>query len=120
MSDNLLFWGFLHVFLDFFEVQRCFEDCRAKFFPVQGFSWKGGHFPCKILFFRYFSNFQRLVRVRFASMTNKKPLGKVVCYCCHNLGYVVGIVGNYKIKIKDFNLFIIRNRLSLHLLPYTC
>ena len=23
-------------------------DCRAKFFPVQCFSWKGSHFPCKI------------------------------------------------------------------------
>ena len=25
---------------------------------VQCFSWKGGPFPCKIQFFRYFSDFQ--------------------------------------------------------------
>ena len=51
---------------------------RVKFFLVQCFLWKGGPFPCKILFFWYFSDFQRLVRVRSASMTNKKPSGGVV------------------------------------------
>ena len=33
MSDSLLFRGFfLLVFLDFFKVQRCFVDCKAKFY----------------------------------------------------------------------------------------
>ena len=38
--------------------------------------------------FWYFSNFQRLVRVRSASMTNKTPSGGVVCRYCHNSGQV--------------------------------
>ena len=57
--------------------------------------------------FRYFSNFQRLVRVRFALMTNKTPSRWVVCRYCHNPGHVSRIVGSFKIKIKDFSLFII-------------
>ena len=56
--------------------------------PVQCCSWKGGRFSCKILFFWYFSDFKRLVRVRYASMTNMKPLGGVVCHYCHNPGHV--------------------------------
>ena len=52
------------------------------------FLWKSGHFPCKILFLWYFLNFQRLVRVRFASMTNKKPSRGVVCRYFHNPGHV--------------------------------
>ena len=52
------------------------------------FSWKGGTFPCKIQFFWYFSDFQRPVLVRSASMTNKKLSGGVVCYYCHNLVHV--------------------------------
>ena len=55
---------------------------------VHYFSWKGGPFPCKIHFFWYFSDFQRPVLVRTASMTNKKPSGGVVCYYCHNLSHV--------------------------------
>ena len=56
--------------------------------PVQCFSWKCGHFSCKILFFWSFLNFQRLVRVRYASMTNTKPSRGVACHYCHNLGHV--------------------------------
>ena len=52
------------------------------------FSWRGGHFPSKILFFCIFSDFQRLVSTRSASMTNKKPSRGVVCYYCHNLRHV--------------------------------
>ena len=38
------------------------------------FSWKGGPFPCTILFFfLYFSDFQRLVCVRFASINWVSP-----------------------------------------------
>ena len=63
-------------------------DCRAKFSSSVVFFMKSGHFPCKIQFFWYFSNFQRLVSVRSASMTNKKPSGGVVCYYCHNPDHV--------------------------------
>ena len=45
-------------------------------------------FACKILFFWNFSDFQRFVQVRSASMSNKKPLGAVVCHYCQNLGHV--------------------------------
>ena len=37
------------------------------------FSWKGGPFPCTILFFLYFSDFQRLVCVKFASINWVPP-----------------------------------------------
>ena len=30
--QQLAFLGFLLVFLDFFKVQKCFVDCRAKFY----------------------------------------------------------------------------------------
>ena len=46
-------------------------------------------FRAFILFFWYFSDFQRLVRVRSVSMTNTKPLRGVVCHYCHNLGHVL-------------------------------
>ena len=52
------------------------------------FLCKSCRFPCKILFFWYFLNFQRLVRVRSASMTNKTPLRGVVCRYCHNSRHV--------------------------------
>ena len=48
------------------------------------FLWISCRLPCKILFFWYFSNFQRLVRVRSASMTNKTPSGGVMCRYYHN------------------------------------
>ena len=61
LSDNPVFLGF-HAFLpDFFEIQRCFVDRRAKLYSSVVFSWKGGSFHCKILFFWYFLDFQRLV-----------------------------------------------------------
>ena len=63
-------------------------DCKTKFYSSAVFSWSCGPFPCKIQFFWYFSDFQRPVSVRYASMTNKKPSGGVVCYYCHNLGHV--------------------------------
>ena len=43
---------------------------------------------CKILFFWYFLDFKRFVRVRSASMTNMKPSRGVVCHYCHNLRHV--------------------------------
>ena len=49
-------------------------------------------FRGKVVFFiarSYFSNFQRLVRVRSASMTNTKPSRGVVCHYCHNPGHVL-------------------------------
>ena len=67
----------------------CFVDYRTKFYSNAVFSWKGGSFHCKILFFWYFLDFQRLVRVRFASMTNTKPSRGVVCHYCHNPGHVL-------------------------------
>ena len=63
--------------------------------------------------FRYFSDFHRLVRVRSASMTNTKPTRGVVC---HYWDMYARIVGSCKIKIEDFNPFLIRNHISLHLL----
>ena len=47
------------------------------------FSWKG-----VLLARSYFSDFQRLVRVRSASMTNTKPSGGAVCHYCHNPRHV--------------------------------
>ena len=87
MSDSPIFLGFRAFLFDFFEIQRCFVD-RRKFYSSAVFLWKGGSFHCKILFFRYFSDFQRLVRVRSTSMTNTKPLRGVVCHYCHNPGHV--------------------------------
>ena len=53
------------------------------------FSWKGGPFFLQDpFFFLYFSDFQRLIRVRSASMTNKKPSGRVGRHDCHKLGHV--------------------------------
>ena len=58
---TLFFGVFLLVFLDFFKVKRRFVDCRANFYSnAVFFLWKGGRFPCKILFFWYFSDFRRL------------------------------------------------------------
>ena len=52
--------------------------------PVLCFLWK-----CVLFFARsYFSNFQRFVRVRSASMTNTKSLGGIVCHYFHNPGHV--------------------------------
>ena len=36
----------------------------------------------------FLADFQRLVRVRSASMTNTKPLGRVMCQYCYNRGHV--------------------------------
>ena len=89
--DNHVFLGFLPFFLDSFEIcqiKRCFVVFWDQNPFRWCFSWRGGSFPCKILFFWYFLDFQRFVRVRYAFMTNKKPLGGVVCHYCHNPGHV--------------------------------
>ena len=52
------------------------------------FSWKGGPFAYKILFFWYFSDFHRLVQVKSTSTTNKKPSEGVGCPNCCNPGHV--------------------------------
>ena len=57
LSDSPVFLGFRAFLLDFFEIQRCFVDRRTKIYSNAVFSWKGGSFHCKILFFWYFSNF---------------------------------------------------------------
>ena len=88
MFDSLVFLGFRAFLLDFFEIQRCFVDRRTKFYSSAVFSWKGGSFHYKILFFWYFLDFHRLVQVRYASMTNTKPSRGVVCHYCHNPGHV--------------------------------
>ena len=75
-------------FLVFFKTQRCFVDCRATFYSNAVFFAERWSFSCKILFLWYFLDFQRLVRVRSASMTNTKPPGGVVCHYCHNPGHV--------------------------------
>ena len=63
-------------------------DCRAKFYYSAMFFMERCHFPYKIQIFWCFSDFQRPVSVRFASMTNKKPSGGVVCNYCHNPSHV--------------------------------
>ena len=63
-------------------------DCRATLYSSAVFFVERCSFSWKILFFWYFSDFQRLVQVRFASMTNMKPLGGVVCHYCHNPEHV--------------------------------
>ena len=88
MSNSPIFLGLRAFLLDFFVIQRCFVDCRTKFYSSAIFLWKGGSFQCKILFFWYFSDFQRLVRVRSTSITNTKPSGGVLCHYCHNPGHV--------------------------------
>ena len=101
VSENPVFLGFRTFLLDFFEIQRCFVDWRTKFYFSVVFSWKSGCFHCKILFFWYFLDFQELVRVRYASMTNTKPSRGVVCHYCHNQGHVCRIIGSCIIKIED-------------------
>ena len=61
---------------------------RVKFYSSAVFFMESGPFPYKIQFFLYFSDFQGPILVRSACMTNKKPLGGVVCYYCHNLVHV--------------------------------
>ena len=63
-------------------------DCRTMFYSNAVFFMERCYFLCKILFLWYFSDFQRLVRVRSVSMTNTKPSGGVVCHYCHNPGHV--------------------------------
>ena len=63
-------------------------DCIATFYSSAVFFVERCSFPSKILFFWYLSDFQRLVRVRSASMNNTKPSGGVVCHYCHNPGHV--------------------------------
>ena len=77
-------------------------DRRTKFYSSVVFSWKYGSFYCEILFFWYFSDFQRLVRVRFASMTNTKPSRGVVCHYCHNPRHVPQNCGKLKNKNRRF------------------
>ena len=77
-------------------------DRRTKFYSSAVFSWKGGSFHCKILFFWYFSDFQRLVRVRSTSMTNTKPLRGVVCHYCHNPRHVLQNCRKLQNKNKIF------------------
>ena len=45
-------------------------------------------FIARSYFYGIFSDFQRLVRVRSASMTNTKPSRGVVCHYCHNPRHV--------------------------------
>ena len=71
-------------------------------FPVQCFSWKCVIFLARSYFNRYFSDFQRLLRVRFTSMTNTKPLGGVVCHHCHNPGHVRQNFSKLSNKIRRF------------------
>ena len=63
-------------------------DCRATFYSSVVFFVEVCSFSCKILFFWYFLDFQRLVRVRSTAMTNMKPSRGVMCYYCHNLRHV--------------------------------
>ena len=60
MSDNLLDWGFLLVFLDFFEVQRCFVDCRDKFYSSAVFFVERWSFSLQDPIFWYFRIFRGL------------------------------------------------------------
>ena len=85
---TFFFEVFLLVFLNFFEVQRCFVDCRITFYSSAVFFVERCSFSCKIQFFSYFSDFQRLVQVRSASMTNMKSSREVVCHYCHKPGHV--------------------------------
>ena len=80
--------GFYAVFLDLFMVQRCFVNIRAKFSSRKVFFMKRCRFTCNILFFWYFSDYQRLIQVRSTSMTNIKPSGGFVCHYYHNPGHV--------------------------------
>ena len=57
--------------------------------PVQCFCGKVVLFIARSYFYGIFSNFQRLVRVRYASMTNTKPSGGVVCHYFHNPRHVL-------------------------------
>ena len=91
LSNNPSFLGFLPFYLDFFEIQgheKVIYGFWATFHSGWCFLWKSCRLPCKILFLWYFSNFQKLVRVKSASMTNKTPSGGVVCRYCHNPGHV--------------------------------
>ena len=106
MSDNPVFLGFHAFLLDFFEIQTCFVDCRTKFYSSVVFSWKGGSFHCKILFFWYFSNFQRLIRLRSDSLTNTKPSRGVVCHYCYNLGHVRQNCRKLQNKNQGFHVFV--------------
>ena len=67
----------------------CFVDYRAMYYSSAVFFVERCSFSCKIQFSWYFSNFQRRVRVRSASMTNTKPSRGVVCHYCHNPGHVL-------------------------------
>ena len=61
---------------------------RPSSIPVQCLHGKVVLFIARSFLFWYFSDFQRLVQVKSASMTNTKPLGGVVCHYCHNPGHV--------------------------------
>ena len=102
MFDSPVFLGFQAFLLDFFEIQKCFVECRTKFYSSTIFLWKGGSFHCKILFFEYFSDFQRHVRVRSAFMTNTKPSRGVMCHYSHNMGHECQNCGKLQNKNKRF------------------
>ena len=61
---------------------------RAKIYSCLVFFKERWSFFLQDPIFWYFPNFQKLVRVRSASMTNKTPLGSVVCCYCHNPRHV--------------------------------
>ena len=67
--------------------------------------------------FWYFLNYQKLVRVRSASMTNKTPSGRVVCRYCHNPGHVSRNYRKLQNKNQRFqSVHEPKSLLSLHLL----
>ena len=60
-SDNLLSRFFYLFFLTSLRSGGVLWILGPSSTPGKCFSWKGGHFPYKILFFWYFSDFQRFV-----------------------------------------------------------
>ena len=100
-----------------------FEVCGTKIHSGDVFSRKGGPFPCTILFFGIFRIFKSLFELDRGLfeldllLLLARNLQEELCVIIAIIrDMYVEIVGSCRIKIKDFNMFITRNHLSLHLL----
>ena len=61
MFDSPIFLGFCAFLLDFFKIQRCFMDCRVKFYIGEVFFLEEWFLALQNFIFPVFSIFSRLV-----------------------------------------------------------
>ena len=91
-------------------------DCRAMFYSNAVFSWKGGLSLVRSYFSSIFRIFKGLFKLDPLLGLTRNPHEEFCVIIAIIQDMYARIVGSYKIKIEDFNLFIIINHFNLFII----